>query len=66
MPNAGLTRRGDHRTFYKFGLVDPQDKPYAAFRFYYRTWGTDFSFPALFLRLLRIVVERRGCVPLAE
>jgi hypothetical protein len=39
MPSAGLTSRGDHRTFYKFGLVDPQDNPYASFRFYYRTQG---------------------------
>jgi hypothetical protein len=39
MPSAGFTSRGDHRSFYKFGLVDAQDNPYARFRFYYRTWG---------------------------
>jgi hypothetical protein len=25
--------------YYKFGLIDPHDAPYATFRFYYRTWA---------------------------
>ncbi|KAL5416794.1 hypothetical protein PMIN04_008018 [Paraphaeosphaeria minitans] len=35
--NAGLAGSGHPKRFYKFALVDPVDKPYATFRYYYRT-----------------------------
>jgi hypothetical protein len=38
MVNGSTTSRGHPRAYYKFGLFDPQDAPYATFRFYYRTW----------------------------
>ncbi|KAF2433244.1 hypothetical protein EJ08DRAFT_677104 [Tothia fuscella] len=38
MTNGSTTKRGHPRAYYKFGLIDPQDAPYATFRFYYRTW----------------------------
>ncbi|TID24011.1 hypothetical protein E2P81_ATG02319 [Venturia nashicola] len=34
---GGITKRGNPRTFYKFGLLDPFDSPRATFRFYCRT-----------------------------
>ncbi|KAE9988384.1 hypothetical protein EG328_011144 [Venturia inaequalis] len=34
---GGITKRGNPRTFYKFGLLDPFDSPHATFRFYCRT-----------------------------
>ncbi|KAF2477074.1 uncharacterized protein BDR25DRAFT_371009 [Lindgomyces ingoldianus] len=36
--NAGRAS-GDHpKRFYKFALIDPVDRPFVAFRFFYRTW----------------------------
>lgn len=35
--NAGLAGSGHPKRFYKFALVDPVDKPYVTFRYYYRT-----------------------------
>lgn len=36
--NGGQLKSQAPQRYYKFGLIDPVDKPYAAFRFYYRTW----------------------------
>lgn len=36
---GGITKRGNPRKFYKFGLLDPFDAPHATFRFYCRTVG---------------------------
>jgi hypothetical protein len=35
--NAGLASSEHPKRFYKFALVDPVDKPFATFRYYYRT-----------------------------
>ncbi|KAL1600664.1 hypothetical protein SLS60_007052 [Paraconiothyrium brasiliense] len=37
--NAGLAGSEQPKKFYKFALVDPVDKPFATFRYYYRTWA---------------------------
>jgi hypothetical protein len=68
MPNAGLTRRGDHRTFYKFGLVDPQNEPYARFRFYYRTWGISSSYATYVVFNSKKYTEEidRLCLPMGH
>ncbi|KAJ4360908.1 uncharacterized protein N0V89_001477 [Didymosphaeria variabile] len=37
--NAGLAGSEQPKKFYKLALVDPVDKPFATFRYYYRTWA---------------------------
>lgn len=36
--NAGHAGSDQPKRFYKLALVDPVDKPFAKFRYYYRTW----------------------------
>lgn len=36
--NAGRAGPEQPKRFYKFALVDPVDRPFATFRYYYRTW----------------------------
>lgn len=38
MVNAGRADAKHPKRFYKVSLIDPTDKPFATFRYYYRTW----------------------------
>ncbi|KAI3543950.1 hypothetical protein CSPX01_05965 [Colletotrichum filicis] len=38
-PTGGLVELPQDLTFYDWALIDPVDSPFAAFRFFYRTWG---------------------------
>ncbi|KAF1979429.1 hypothetical protein BU23DRAFT_586619 [Bimuria novae-zelandiae CBS 107.79] len=37
--SAGRAGSEQPKRFYKFALIDPADKPYATFRYFYRTWA---------------------------
>ncbi|PVI04027.1 hypothetical protein DM02DRAFT_669400 [Periconia macrospinosa] len=37
--NAGRAGAEHPKRFYKVALIDPTDKPFATFRYYYRTWN---------------------------
>ncbi|QDS74036.1 hypothetical protein FKW77_009083 [Venturia effusa] len=52
---GGITKRGNPRTFYKFGLLDPFDSPYATFRFYCRTID---EFKALNLKTEQLEIKQ--------
>ena len=55
MPSAGLVDKPQDTKFYDWNLVDPKDKPYAAFLFHYRSWEYLQSLqliPALHPRIL--------------
>jgi hypothetical protein len=38
MPSQGLVDRPQDAKFYNWHLKDPKDRPYATFKFHYRTW----------------------------
>ncbi|KAF2665035.1 hypothetical protein BT63DRAFT_83344 [Microthyrium microscopicum] len=37
-PSGGLVNDAHKKKYYAFGLLDPLNKPYSTFRFYYRSW----------------------------
>lgn len=39
MTSAGRAGSEHPKRFYRFELIDPVDKPFATFRYYYRTWA---------------------------
>jgi len=44
--NGGFLHPRRHpRKYYQYALLDELDNPYAAFRYYYRTWGMTYLFP---------------------
>lgn len=45
--NAGVLPDDHPRRFYAYSLLDPLDQPFATFRWYYRTWRTSTSSPAV-------------------
>ena len=39
LANGGLLHSKAPQRYFKFGLLDPLDEPFATFRFFYRTWA---------------------------
>ena len=40
MPTGGLLDKPQDAKFYDYHLADPKDKPFATFKFHYRSWET--------------------------